>query len=185
MMIELYVLLVAMLAAAVVAIEIKDLLAAAVSMGMVGFSVAILFILVQAPDLAIVQIVVEILAVVFFAAVILRTTHDDSTVQLRITSRMVLPAVLYGIFVLMFVAVMTSVLRELPVFGSPLMRVASNYLAVGLNQTGAANLVTAIVLDFRAYDTIGEVVVLFTAVVGVLTIVRQIGRKADAGEEHA
>ncbi|MBN2538303.1 DUF4040 domain-containing protein [candidate division WOR-3 bacterium] len=184
-MIELYVLLVAMLAAAVVAIEIKDLLAAAVSMGMVGFSVAILFILVQAPDLAIVQIVVEILAVVFFAAVILRTTHDDSTVQLRITSRMILPAVLYGIFVLMFVAVMTSVLRELPVFGSPLMRVAGNYLAVGLNQSGAANLVTAIVLDFRAYDTIGEAVVLFTAVVGVLTIVRQIGRKADAGEEHA
>jgi multisubunit Na+/H+ antiporter MnhB subunit len=185
-MIELYVLLVAMLAAAVVAIEVKDLLAAAVAMGMVGFSVAILFILVQAPDLAIVQIVVEILAVVFFAAVILRTTHTDTTVQLRITPRMIFPAVLYGIFVLMLVAVMTSVLRELPSFGEPLMRVAGNYLAVGLKQTGAANLVTAVILDFRAYDTLGEAVVLFTAVVGVLTVVRQFGRTGDStGEERA
>jgi multicomponent Na+:H+ antiporter subunit B len=185
-MIELYVLLVAMLAAALVAIEVKDLLAAAVAMGMVGFSVAILFILVQAPDLAIVQIVVEILAVVFFAAVILRTTHTDTTAQLRITPRMIFPAVLYGVFVLMFVAVMTSVLRELPLFGSPLMRVASNYIAVGLKQTGAANLVTAVILDFRAYDTLGEAVVLFTAVVGVLTVVRQFGRQGDStGEGHA
>lgn len=185
-MIELYVLLVAMLAAAVVAIEVKDLLAAAVAMGMVGFSVAILFILVQAPDLAIVQIVVEILAVVFFAAVILRTTHTDTTVQLRITPRMIFPAVLYGIFVMMFVAVMTSVLRELPAFGEPLMRVAGSYLAVGLKQTGAANLVTAVILDFRAYDTLGEAVVLFTAVVGVLTVVRQFGRSSDStGEERA
>jgi uncharacterized MnhB-related membrane protein len=78
-MIELYVLLAAMLIAALVAIEIKDLLAAAVALGIVGFLVAIMFILLQAPDLAIVQIVVETLTVVFFAAVILRTTNVDVT----------------------------------------------------------------------------------------------------------
>jgi len=184
-MIELYVLLIAMLAAAIVAVEVKDLLAAAVAMGMVGFSVAILFIMVQAPDLAIVQVVVEILAVVFFAAVILRTTHTDTTVQLRITPRMILPAVLYGAFVLMFAVVVTHVLRELPAFGSPLMNVAGNYIAVGLKQTGAANLVTAVILDFRAYDTLGEAVVLFTAVVGVLTVVRQVGHRNTSKEEHS
>ena len=78
-MIELYVLLAAMLVAALAAIEIKDLLAAAVSLGIVGFSVSIIFMLLQAPDLAIVQIVVETLTVVFFAAVILRTTNTDTT----------------------------------------------------------------------------------------------------------
>ena len=178
-MIELYVVLIGMLAAAVLAIEVKDLLAAAVAMGMVGFSVAIVFILVHAPDLALVQIVVEILTVVLFAAVILRTTHVDSTVRLHISSRMIFPAVMYGGFVVMFLLLLARVLPELHRFGEPLMRVASSYIALGLGETGAANLVAAIILDFRAWDTLGEVVVLFTAVVGVLTVVRQFGLKAD------
>lgn len=180
-MAELYVVLLAMLAAAVVAIEIKDLLAAAVSLGMVGFSVAIAFILVQAPDLAIVQIVVEVLTVVFFAAVILRTTHTSTEDDKGIQGEMVLPVVLYGVFGVLFFVLMTQVLRELPAFGSPLMRVAGDYVAAGLQQTGAANLVTAIILDYRAYDTLGEAVVLFTAVVGVLTVVRQFGKKDQDG----
>lgn len=183
-MIELYVLLVAMLAAAIVAIEVKDLLAAAVAMGIVGFSVAIAFILVQAPDLAIVQIVVEILAVVFFAAVLLRTTHRDSTVSRRITPVMVFPSVVFGFFVVLFGVIVAIALRELPAFGSPAMRVAGDYLAIGMEQTGAANLVASVILDFRAYDTLGEAVVLFTAVVGVLTVVRQLGRKEDKGREE-
>jgi len=91
-MVELYVLLAAMLVAAVVAIEIKDLLAAAVALGIVGFSVAIMFILLQAPDLAIVQVVVETLTVVFFAAVILRTTNIDVTISGGLKREMVFPA---------------------------------------------------------------------------------------------
>ena len=182
-MIELYVLLVAMLAAAVVAIEVKDLLAAAVAMGMVGFSVAVMFILVQAPDLAIVQIVVEILSVVLFAAVILRTTHEDTTVGKRFKADMIFPAVIFGIFALVFAGILTVVLRELPVFGNPLMRVAASYIDAGLRQTGAANVVAAVILDYRAYDTLGEAVVLFTAVVGVLTVVRRFGRRDHKEDE--
>jgi multicomponent Na+:H+ antiporter subunit B len=37
--------------------------------------------------------------------------------------------------------------------------------------------VSSVILDFRAYDTLGEVVVLFTAIVGVLAVLRGIGRK--------
>ncbi len=182
-MVELYVLLVAMLAAAVVAIEVKDLLAAAVAMGLVGFSVAVMFILVQAPDLAIVQIVVEILSVVFFAAVILRTTHEDTTVGKRFKADMIFPAAIYGLFALVFVSLLSVVLRELPAFGSPLMKVASAYVEAALRQTGAANVVAAVILDYRAYDTLGEAVVLFTAVVGVLTVVRRFGRKDHTEDE--
>ena len=185
-MVELYVLLVAMLAAAIVAIETKELLAAIVAMGIVGFSVAIGFIMVQAPDLAIVQIVVEILAVVFFAAVVLRTTSKDTTVQIKVTPVMIFPTIVYGCFALLFAVLVVLAFRELPAFGSPMMRVAADYVAFGMEQTGAANLVTSVILDFRAYDTLGEAVVLFTAVVGVLTVVRQFGKKEQldkAGKE--
>lgn len=172
-MIELYVLLAVMLVAGVIAIEIRDLLAAAVALGIVGFSVAIMFILLQAPDLAIVQILVEILTVVFFAAVVLRSTSVDSTVASPVRRESVSATAAYAVFAILLVVLAARALAELPVFGSPLMRVATEYIALGLERTGAANVVAAIILDFRGYDTLGEATVLFTAVVGVLTVVRR------------
>lgn len=142
-MIELYVLLAAMLVAALVAIQIKDLLAAAVALGIVGFSVAIIFILLQAPDLAIVQIVIETLTVVFFAAVILRTTNTDTTIASGLKRDMVFPTVAYVTFGVVFLIFVGRALAELPSFGSPTMLVAREYIALGLEKTGAANVVTS------------------------------------------
>jgi multicomponent Na+:H+ antiporter subunit B len=176
-MIELYVLLAVMVVAAIVAVEMKDLLAAAVALGIVGFSASIIFILLQAPDLAIVQIVVETVTVVFFAAVVLRTTHTDSTLTAQFKRELVFPTVAFGVFAVLFLALSAHAFRGLPAFGSPTMLVAREYIALGLERTGAVNVVAAIILDFRGYDTLGEGTVLFTAVVGVLTIVRRIGRK--------
>ena len=181
-MIELYVLLAAMLVAALVAIQIRDLLAAAVALGIVGFSVAIMFILLQAPDLAIVQVVIETLTVVFFAAVILRTTNIDTTITDGLKRELGFPTVVYVAFGVVFLVLVGRALAELPSFGNPTMYVAKEYIALGLGKTGAANLVTAIILDFRGYDTLGEATVLFTAVVGVLTVMRRAGRKEQDGE---
>jgi multisubunit Na+/H+ antiporter MnhB subunit len=69
----------------------------------------------------------------------------------------------------------------LPEFGRPVMRVASHYVAKALSQTGAGNVVSSIILDYRAYDTLGEAVVLVTAVMGALAVLRRPGRKTDAG----
>jgi multicomponent Na+:H+ antiporter subunit B len=184
-MIELYVLLAAMIIAALVAIQIKDLLAAAVALGIVGFSVAIMFILLQAPDLAIVQIVVETLTVVFFAAVILRTTNTDTTIMGGLKRELVFPTVIYAAFGVIFLILVGRALAELPKFGSPTMLVAREYIALGLERTGAANVVAAIILDFRGYDTLGEATVLFTAVVGVLTIMRRAGREEQVSEANS
>lgn len=43
-------------------------------------------------------------------------------------------------------------------------------------QTGAANVVTSVVWGYRGYDTLGEVTVLFAAVVSVVMIFRAFGR---------
>jgi len=163
-MIELHILLAVMLVAALVAIQIKDLLAAAVALGIVGFSVALLFILLQAPDLAIVQIVVETLTVVFFAAVILRTTNTDTTIAGGLKRELVFPTVVYVTFGVIFLTFIGRAFLELPSLGSPTMLVAREYIALGLEKTGAANVVAAIILDFRGYDTLGEATVLFTGV---------------------
>lgn len=176
-MIELYLFLVFMLIAAIIATEIKDLLAAVISLGAVGFSVAIMFILIQAPDLAIVQIVVEVLTMVIFIAVILRTTHVDETIRKKLSGTQIFSIVMFAFFAILFLIVMFRTLQEMPDFGNPIMRVASEYIKLGLPKTGGANLVADVILDFRALDTLGEATVLFTSVVGVVALMRKSGRK--------
>lgn len=166
-----------MLIAAIIATEIKDLLAAVISLGAVGFSVAIMFILVQAPDLAIVQIVVEVLTIILFIAVILRTTHVDETIRKKLSGTQIFSIVLYVFFAILFLIVMFRSLQEMPDFGNPIMRVASEYIKLGLPRTGGANLVADVILDFRALDTLGEATVLFTSAIGVVALMRKSGRK--------
>lgn len=48
------------------------------------------------------------------------------------------------------------------------------YLEEGLSQTGATNIIAAIITDFRAFDTLGETLVLFTAILAVVTVLRPI-----------
>ncbi len=50
------------------------------------------------------------------------------------------------------------------------------YLDNAIWQTGAANVVTTIVWGYRGYDTLGESTVLFTAVIGVVMVLRAMGR---------
>ena len=62
---------------------------------------------------------------------------------------------------------------------------SNTYLGTGLEDTGAPNIVTAILLDFRAYDTLGEATVLFCAITGALTIlgVQAKKRRASSSKE--
>jgi len=42
------------------------------------------------------------------------------------------------------------------------------------NETGANNIVTSVVFDYRGFDTLGEAAILFTAVAGVILIFRRL-----------
>ncbi len=61
-----------------------------------------------------------------------------------------------------------------------------DYYQEHLGSTGSRNLVEAILLDYRAYDTFGEVMVLYIAISGVIILgrkVRSLGRQGDDEEE--
>jgi multicomponent Na+:H+ antiporter subunit B len=176
MMTILCALIVLMILGAVVALEASSLLSSVVLLGIVGFSLSAAFLILQAPDLAIVQIVVETLSLIIFIAVILKTTSEGATARKR---RHVHYYLVAGAFVVVFMLAVGWALGALPSFGNPSLRMAEAYLSPGasLQPTGAANLVAAVVLDFRGYDTLGEATVLFTAVMGVLAVLRKTGRK--------
>lgn len=184
-----------MLLAALVAVEARDLLSSVIAVGAAGFALSVIDLLVGAPDLAITQVVVEVVALVLLIRVVL--TRDDTSVT---SARDVLRtgAVLLGAGVLLaavFFAIGGRGIPQqgggtLPPFGQPVLShapdaavppgVAADYLERGADQTGAVNTVTAVLLDFRAYDTLGEATVIFVSILGAYAILRRIGRRRDA-----
>ncbi|MDO8871372.1 MAG: hypothetical protein Q7V05_01375 [Methanoregula sp.] len=54
--------------------------------------------------------------------------------------------------------------------------VADRYIKEAYNETDTPNMVTAILADYRSYDTLGELTVIFTAGVAVLLLLRRGGR---------
>jgi multisubunit Na+/H+ antiporter MnhB subunit len=169
---ELHILLIFMILAAIVAIEVKDLLSSVIAVGAVGFALCLAFLILKAPDLAITQLVVEILCLI----ILIRATIKKD-LPLVIEGRWVFNTVSTLAFICLFLFFAWTALRELPRFGEPIMAVAKKYLSEGVSKTGAVNLVTAVILDFRAYDTLGEATVLFTSVIGIMAILRRPGRK--------
>lgn len=169
---ELHILLIFMIFAAIVAIEVKDLLSSVVAVGAVGFALCLAFLILKAPDLAITQLVVEILCLI----ILIRATINRD-LPLVIEGRWVFNTISTLVFVGVFLYFSSIALRELPRFGEPIMSVVKKYLAEGKAETGAVNLVTAVILDFRAYDTLGEATVLFTSVIGIMAVLRRPGRK--------
>ena len=61
---ELHILLIFMIFGAVMAIEVKDLFSSVIAMGSVGFALCLAFLVLKAPDLAITQLVVELLCLI-------------------------------------------------------------------------------------------------------------------------
>ncbi len=171
-MLELNLLMLFMIIAAFMAVEIKDLLSSVVAVSAAGLGLCIMFLFLKAPDIAITQLVVEI----FLLVVLIRATIRRD-LPFSISGRWFFNTVLTLVFLVVFLSVSYICLKQLPQFGSPAMRVSGYYLTEGLDKTQATNLITSILLGFRAYNTLGEATVLFAAVVAVLAVIRKKGRK--------
>jgi len=173
-MLELYILLIFMIVGAIVAVELKDLLSSVIAVGAVGLGLSIVFLILKAPDVAITQLVVEILCLIILIRATLKKDLPFSA-----SGRWFLNTSITLGFIGLFLFVAYKAIKELPEFGQPIMKVAAIYLKEGLANTGASNIVSSVILDYRAYDTLGEATVLFTAVIGVLALVRRVGRKKE------
>jgi multisubunit Na+/H+ antiporter MnhB subunit len=171
-MVELYLLIVLMIIAALVALEAKDLLSSVVALGAVGLGLCLTFLILKAPDVAITQLVVEILSLI----ILIRATIRQDLPGVP-SGQWVLPSAIGVGFGIVMLLVAIQCFPDLPLFGEPRLRVAQHYLDAGLQQTGATNLVASVILDYRAYDTLGEATVLFTATMAILAVVRRVGRK--------
>ena len=174
-MVEVFVplLIVLMIVGALIAIETPVMLHSVISLGAVGFLLSIVFLFLAAPDLAMTQIAVEIVTLVLLLKATSRSHQERDVMSPWSVQKLAMGGMLVLLAILS-----APMLGELPEFGEPVMdRFAdapSNvYLREGLEETGAANIVTAVLLDFRGYDTLGEATVLFCAALGALTVLRR------------
>jgi len=66
-------------------------------------------------------------------------------------------------------------------FGEPENQDMDQYMIENAqNETGANNVVTSVVFDYRGYDTLGEGTVLFTAVMGVLVVYKKTRKSGES-----
>jgi multisubunit Na+/H+ antiporter MnhB subunit len=65
-------------------------------------------------------------------------------------------------------------------FGDPSSTAMDDYIINhAQGETGSNNVVASVVFDYRGLDTLGEATILFTAVTGVLLLLRAMKRKED------
>ena len=174
-MTEINLLLLFMIIAALIAVRLKDMLSSVVAIGAVGIGLSIAFLVLKAPDLAMLQLVVEILSLIILVRATIRKDIPFSTSGWWLFNTMSTLT-----FAAIFLAIAYLALKDMPLFGHPIMRTSANYLEEGFAVTGSKNIVAAVTLNYRALDTLGEATVIFAAVIGVKAIARRISHNKEA-----
>jgi len=160
-----------MIAGAIIAVEAKDLLSSVIAVGAAGIGLSLAFLILKAPDLAIMQLVVEILSLI----ILIRATIKKD-LPFSVSGRWLFNTFSTILFLTVFLVFARLSLKAIPSFGSPVMGAARTYIesAAGLR---IPNVVSLITVRFRSLDTLGEAAILFAAIIGVLAIARKAGRE--------
>jgi multicomponent Na+:H+ antiporter subunit A len=163
--------------AAFVAAKAHRRFTAVLYLGAVGYGVAVLFVLQGGPDLALTQFLVETLTLVLFVFVLRRLPATFRARRLRLNRTVRLAVSLaVGVFVTSAVLVTTQARTA--------ERVSTEYLEQALPEGGGRNVVNVILVDFRGFDTLGEITVLVVAAMGVAVLVAAVRRESGGSRRR-
>lgn len=149
-----------------------------VFMGLVGYGTTLFFLLMRAPDLALTQLLIETVTVILFLSVfrflpqLRRYSRPPHVALLDVTLGIGAGVLVVG----MLLAVQTPVAVPISEF----------YLKFSKTVAGGLNVVNVLLVDFRGYDTMGEITVLAVVAVSVYALLRLRSRTAppiDTEEE--
>ena len=154
------------------AILAKDLISAVFILGTYSFTLALVWALLGAVDVAFVEAVVGAgLATVFFLLTLSTVLEKDTQIR-----RSAMPwTALIGLPIVAILLLYGA--ADLPAFGDPgspaSTHISPIYLENSVEQTRTPNVVTAILMDYRSLDTLVETVVIFTAGIACALILRK------------
>ena len=161
-----------MVASAIVVTRTDSRLTAIVTLGVVGYGVALLFLLYGAPDLALTQFSIETLSVVLFVLVLYRLPRFQTVSPVAAKLRDAVVAL--GLGGLMTALVLSATPEPL------LSRLSSFFAEASYPQAFGRNVVNVILVDFRGLDTMGEITVLAIAALGVYALLKLRPRGDEA-----
>ncbi|OFZ19157.1 MAG: hypothetical protein A2X94_10260 [Bdellovibrionales bacterium GWB1_55_8] len=154
-----------MVLGSLIAARARSPLVSVTSLGVVGYAIALTYVLYGAPDLAMTQFLVETLTVILLALVLSKLPD-----YVRVPPRPFRNTVALTVSV-MFGLVMTNLIWH--TLRHPLDRSLSDYFSNNsLPLAHGRNIVNVIIVDFRALDTLGEITVLGIAALGIFGLVR-------------
>jgi multicomponent Na+:H+ antiporter subunit A len=157
-----------MLLAAIYALFAPGRLSAVASLGIVGYGVALIYILYGAPDLAMTQILVETLTVLLFVLAFYHLPRFNSFSSAASRLRDAFIALCTGGLMTALVLAATAT--------PPQSRLAGFFAENSKAIAHGSNIVNVILVDFRGIDTLGEMTVLSIAAFGVYALLK-LGRK--------
>lgn len=170
------ILVIIMVIASLAMLFAKSRITATLLNGVLGYTVAIFFVIFRAPDLALTQLVVESVTTALF---LLAFSHLPDWKKEKVSSKTKNMNAIISIGVgLVVVLVGFSVLNY-----DQFERI-SYLFEDAYNLAGGANIVNAILGDFRGFDTMLEVVVLFIAGLGIYTMIKLRAKKEDTDSEN-
>ena len=153
---------IAVLAAIATAVVHRHRLTAVILVGVVGLATALTFAYFSAPDLALTQLSVEVVSTALMLmalALIPRNGPKESSSSRRMRDLVLSILAGAGVSALLW-AVLTR----------PHESIAWYYLAQSVPLGGGSNVVNVILVDFRGFDTFGEIIVLGIAAIGALSL---------------
>jgi len=153
-----------MIVAAVATVHSDSRLRSILSMGIVGFGMALLFSFHGAPDLAMTQLVIETLTVILLALAFYHLPQFRHGSMRRTRSIDLAISIGAGVVVSLLVLAALDVQTPTPV--------SDYYLKNSYTKAHGRNVVNVILVDFRGFDTLGEITVLTIAALGATALLK-------------
>jgi multicomponent Na+:H+ antiporter subunit A len=152
--------------------------AGVLTLSILGFMIAVFYVLASAPDLALTQLVIETLLLVIFLLVLDRLPAYYGELKRREAVQDVLVAGTVGVSVFVTVLLATSASPDDPIYRYLLENapVPKEHGSFFFDAGGGGNVVNVILVDFRAFDTLGEIAVVAMAALSVIVLVAMRGR---------
>ena len=156
---------------------LRDLFAIVMLFGIYSFLAAALFVTLDAVDVAFTEAAVGAgISTFLMLATLALTARREKTLP----DRPLVPLLVIGIVA----AALVYGTLDMPHFSDPHApahtRTAPYYIESAATEIGVPNIVTAVLASYRGYDTLGELIVIFTAGIGVIALIGYRKRGGDS-----
>ncbi len=151
----------------------KSRLTSIIALGAIGYTVALFFVLLRAPDLVLTQLVIETISVALFLLAFYhlpKISRKEERMGFKLTNALVAAGVGVIVTIIAFSALSNRLFES----------ISQYYIENTAEEAGGFNMVNVILVDFRGFDTMFEIAVLGIAALGIYGMIKlRLSRRED------